>query len=168
MTMTAARPTTTTALPTTTLSPPRLLALLENYAARLSYVAPPHDPTQRGYSLLELSEDLEIWAIHWPTDQGLELHDHGGSTGALVVIEGCLYEHVPAGAGTLRQRRLESGEGVAFGPTYVHDVVNRCEAPAISLHAYSPPMATMTFYRTEGRQLVADRTEYRSDPTWNP
>jgi hypothetical protein len=118
--------------------------------------------------LLELSDELEIWAIHWPTDQGLELHDHGGSSGALVVVEGSLDEHVPDRAGRMTCRSISAGSGAAFGPNYVHDVVNRSAAPATSVHAYSPPMASMTFYRTEGRQLVADRTEYRADPAWAP
>jgi hypothetical protein len=50
----------------------------------------------------------------------------------------------------------------------VHDVVNFQAAPATSVHAYSPPMASMTFYRHEERGLVVDRAEYRADPSWAP
>jgi len=162
--------TLTQALPKTTLSPLGLLAYLQDYVECVGPVVPRADPTSvtRGYSLLELSDDLEIWAIHWPTDQGLELHDHGGSTGALVVMEGNLDEHVVGNDGQLTRRRVTTGSGVAFGPDYVHDVVNLAAAPATSIHAYSPPMAAMTFYRTEGRRLVADRTEFRTDPSWAP
>ncbi len=61
-----------------------------------------------------------------------------------------------------------AGGGAAFGPTYVHDVVNSDDAPATSVHAYSPPMASMTFYRQAGRELLVDRAEYRADPAWAP
>jgi hypothetical protein len=173
MTLTQETPTReriTQALPTTTLSPLSLLDLLQEYATETAGLISPVDPglTERSYELLELSEDLEIWAIHWPKDRGLELHDHGGSTGALWVIEGSLDEHYIATDGLLARRSIVTGGGAAFGATYVHDVVNSHDAPATSLHAYSPPMPSMTFYRQEGARLLVDRAEYRADPTWAP
>jgi hypothetical protein len=162
--------TITQAMPKTTLSPGSLLVLLGDYVGRTTTCLPLADPgrTARTYDLLELSDDLEIWAIHWPKDQGLELHDHGGSSGALWVVEGSLSEHVVAADGRLERRVLSAGLGSAFGPTHVHDVINRHAAPATSIHAYSPPMSSMTFYRAHGTRLVADRTEYRADPSWAP
>jgi hypothetical protein len=118
--------------------------------------------------LLELTDELEIWAIHWPQGKGLELHDHGGSVGALWVVEGTLEEHYVRPERTLGRRTIVAGGGAAFGPHYVHDVVNAQAAPATSVHAYSPPMESMTFYRQEPHGLVAERAEYRSDPTWAP
>ena len=162
--------TITQALPRPSLSPLGLLDLLGQYVRELD----PHLPragaglAERSYELLELSDDLEIWAIHWPKDQGLQLHDHGGSTGALWVLEGSLDEHYVAPTGGLARRSITVGDGAAFDPTYVHDVVNSHTAPATSVHAYSPPMASMTFYRHDGARLVADRAEYRADPAWAP
>jgi hypothetical protein len=157
-------------LPAWTMSAPTLLNFLEDYvgetADRLPLAAP--DLSERAYELLELSDDLEIWAIHWPKDQGLELHDHGGSTGALWVLQGSLHEHFVSLDGTLARRDLGAGDGAAFGPTYIHDVVNRCDEPATTVHAYSPPMSSMTFYRHEGARLVVERAEYRADPAWAP
>jgi hypothetical protein len=124
--------------------------------------------TERSYELLELSDDLEIWAIHWPKDQGLELHDHGGSSGALWVVAGSLQEHYVSEVGDLARRHHPVGGGAAFGPSYVHDIVNASDIPATSVHAYSPPMASMTFYRHEGSGLMVDRAEYRADPSWAP
>ncbi len=127
----------------------------------------------RRYELLELSDDFEIWAIHWPADQGLELHDHGGSTGALWVVEGSLDEHGVVFSDNrngpqLHRREIRRGQGIAFGPSHIHDVVNRHCSPATSIHAYSPPMASMTFYRAHPSGLVSDRTEFRADPAWAP
>ena len=47
-------------------------------------------------------------------------------------------------------------------------MVNAQAAPATSVHAYSPPMESMTFYRQEPHGLVVERAEYRADPTWAP
>jgi hypothetical protein len=158
------------AMPKTTLSPASLLALLGDYVDCHRTTLPLADPaqTERSYALLELSDDLEIWAIHWPHGQGLELHDHGGSSGGLWVVEGSLSEHGIGADGVLERRTLSVGAGSAFGPTHVHDVVNRHAAPATSVHVYSPPMPSMTFYRAHGTRLVTERTEYRDDPAWAP
>jgi hypothetical protein len=168
---------TTQTLPETTRSPDSLLRLLAAYVRSSSCTGglPLADPGQtvRTYDLLELSDDLEIWALHWPADQGLELHDHGGSTGALWVVEGRLDEHAVERSETGDQTRLhrseiKSGQGRAFGPSHIHNVVNRHRTAATSIHAYAPPMASMTFYRAEKSGLVADRTEFRAEPSWAP
>jgi hypothetical protein len=152
------------------LGPLELLDLLQDYVAETAELLPVAEPglTARRYELLELTDDLEIWAIHWPQGQGLELHDHGGSVGALWVLAGSLEEHYVRSDGTMARRGLVRGGGAAFGPTYIHDVVNSEVAPATSVHAYSPPMASMTFFRSDGNGLVADRAEYRADPSWAP
>jgi hypothetical protein len=147
-----------------------LLGLVQHYVESLADVLPraSHDLSARSYELLELTDDLEIWAIHWPRDQGLELHDHGGSSGALWVVDGALEEHSVGRGGGLIHRTLEVGGGSAFGPSHIHDVVNTGDVPATSVHVYSPPMASMTFYRQEGSGLVVERAEYRADPAWAP
>jgi Cysteine dioxygenase type I len=152
------------------LSPLALLDLLQTYVGETAEFLPRAQAglTERSYELLELTDDLEIWAIHWPQGQGLELHDHGGSAGALWVVEGSLQEHFVQPERTLGCRTIVSGGGAAFGPTYIHDVVNADPVPATSVHAYSPPMASMTFYRPEGHGLAVERAEYRADPSWAP
>jgi predicted metal-dependent enzyme (double-stranded beta helix superfamily) len=155
------------------LGPLALLDLLQDYVKEtgdLVLQSAQHDPTQRTYELLELNDTMEIWAIHWPKDVRLELHDHGGSSGALWVIGGSLQEAFLERDGSLARRGIVVGGGVAFGPSYVHDVVNVSPTPATSVHVYSPPMASMTFYRQcqDGRGLRVDRAEYRADPAWAP
>jgi hypothetical protein len=161
-------------------SPLDLLELVRAYVAEMADLlptaapapeatAPPADGADgRTYELLELTDELEIWAIHWPKDRGLELHDHGGSSGAMWVVSGALEEHSIADQAGLVHRRIGVGSGTAFGPTYIHDVVNAHDAPATSVHVYSPPMASMTFYRQAGDGLRVERAEYRADPTWAP
>ena len=150
--------------------PLALLDAVQAYVTEMAGLLPLADPTltERSYELLELTDELEIWAIHWPRGQRLELHDHGGSVGALWVVAGTLEEHYIGAGGAVARRTLASGGGAAFGRTYIHDVVNTDAAPATSVHAYSPPMASMTFYRQEADRLIVDRAEYRADPSWAP
>jgi len=46
------------------------------------------------------------------------------------------------------------GKPHAFGPDYTHDVRNVSLAPAISIHAYSPPLSEMNEYELDGSRLV--------------
>jgi hypothetical protein len=152
------------------LGPLALLDALQAYVTETNGLLPVADPNliERQYELLELTDELEIWAIHWPQGQRLELHDHGGSVGALWVVSGSLEEHYIEDQGAVARRSLVTDGGAAFGTAYIHDVVNAQPNPATSVHAYSPPMESMTFYRQEAQGLVVDRTEYRDDPSWAP
>ena len=122
----------------------------------------------RAYELLELFDHFEIWVIHWPSDGLLQLHDHGGSSGALYVVSGSLDEGAVSGANTYERRSIGAGQGTSFGPRHVHDVVNPGPDVATSVHVYSPPMEKMTFFTLGAEGLVPDRTDYRADPTWAP
>ena len=124
------------------------------------------DTTRRWYVPLLEDHDFEAWLLGWPVGEGLELHDHGSSFGALVVVEGTLLEtYVQASdwvrpGGRLRHRRLPEGALVTFGPDYIHDVVNGGASQALSIHVYSPRLRSMTFYENRpGRGLAAVRTE---------
>jgi hypothetical protein len=152
------------------LGPVALLDLLQDYVAETASFLPLARPDldERRYDLLESADDFEIWAIHWPQGQGLELHDHGGAAGALWVVEGSLEEHYIGADANVGRRSIGAGAGAAFGPSYVHDVLNVETTPATSIHAYSPALESMTFYRRDGRGLRVDRAEYRSDSSWAP
>ena len=126
----------------------------------------------RVYELIELTDDVEVWVIHWPSGGHLQLHDHGGSTGAFWVVSGSLeelYISSRRSASRAGRRRHPAGGGAGFGGEYVHDVRSVGLAPTTSVHAYSPPMPGMTYYRLPSAGgLAAERTEYRSDPSWAP
>jgi predicted metal-dependent enzyme (double-stranded beta helix superfamily) len=121
---------------------------------------------ERWYVPLLQDDVFEAWLLGWPSGGGIELHDHGTSSGALVVVEGALLETyigasdwVRAG-GRLRHRRLPEGALISFGPDHIHDVVNGGAGQALSIHAYSPRLRSMTFYENRPeRGLAAVRTE---------
>ncbi len=136
--------------------PSELLEVVSNYQ---EVPLPPSDLRTRCYQLLERSEDLEVWAIHWPVGGRLELHDHGRSAGAFWVNRGVLVESSLGRNGSLTRRHVLESTGVAFGPEYIHDVVNKGPGTVTSVHAYSPPMEEMTFFALRPAGLVATRTE---------
>ena len=107
-----------------------------------------HDPDERHFARLVRTDEYEAWLLTWTSDQGVELHDHGGSSGVVLVLEGELVEHATevASAAPLRETRWPRGSAHAFGPGHVHDLRNAGDAPATSIHVYSPPLSTMTFY----------------------
>jgi rhodanese-related sulfurtransferase len=105
---------------------------------------------RRWYERLHHGPDYDIWVISWLPGQSTGFHDHGASSGALVVATGILEEHRPGEP----IRVIHPGKPRAFGPDYAHDVRNVSLAPAISIHAYSPPLSDMNEYELDGSRLV--------------
>jgi rhodanese-related sulfurtransferase/predicted metal-dependent enzyme (double-stranded beta helix superfamily) len=105
---------------------------------------------RRWYERMYLSADYDIWVISWLPGQSTGYHDHGASSGAFVVATGILEEHRPGE----RTRVIHPGQLRAFGPEYAHDVRNESLAPAISIHAYSPPLTDMNEFELDGSELV--------------
>lgn len=125
-----------------------------------------HDPEQRWYARLHLARNVEVWLIGWEQGQDTQFHDHGGSSGAFAVVQGRLaeeYGHIERWHG-VRQRTHRTGTVRSFGPAYVHNLGNVLPEPATSVHAYSPPLATMTYYRTDPQRLVPYRTAITAAP----
>ncbi|OBI76236.1 cysteine dioxygenase family protein [Mycobacterium sp. E740] len=128
-------------------------------------------PDERWFTRLHGDDELDIWLISWVPDRSTELHDHGGSLGALTVVSGALRETRWDG-GALRQRRLSAGDQAAFPLGWVHDVVwaperdsSAAVAPALSVHAYSPPLTAMSYYDvTDRKTLRRNRTELTDAP----
>ena len=111
-----------------------------------------HLPGDRRPVRLLATERYEAWVIGWTPGQAVDLHDHGEAVGALTVVEGCLDELVLR-VGGLRRRSLPQGITVRLPAGLVHDVVAPGDGPATSVHVYSPPLRTMTFYAPDGRPL---------------
>jgi rhodanese-related sulfurtransferase/mannose-6-phosphate isomerase-like protein (cupin superfamily) len=105
---------------------------------------------QRWYERLYQGPDHDIWVISWLPGQSTGFHDHGESSGAFIVATGILEEHRPGEQPLV----IPPGKLRAFGPSYTHDVHNVSRAPAVSIHAYSPPLREMNEYELDGSQLI--------------
>jgi mannose-6-phosphate isomerase-like protein (cupin superfamily) len=108
----------------------------------------------RWWTRLHGDDALDVWLLTWLADQSTDLHDHGASAAAFTVIEGTLSEVRVAGL-TERASVAPAGCTVTVEPGVVHDVRNPTGRPAISIHAYSPPLRQMTYYRQESSGRLA-------------
>lgn len=115
---------------------------------------------ERWYHRLQRGENHEVWLLSWLPGQRTGFHDHCGSSGAFAVVQGELREWTPA-AGRPRpvSAAFPAGRARSFGPRYVHEVVNESAAPAVSIHAYSPPLAGMRRYELTRSGLVLAAVE---------
>ncbi|OBJ50580.1 cysteine dioxygenase [Mycobacterium sp. 1423905.2] len=132
---------------------------------------------ERWFTRIHGDDELDIWLISWVPGRATELHDHGGSIGALTVLSGSLNEYRWDGRG-LRRRRLDAGDQAGFPLGWVHDVVwapqpvpepvRRAQSglgPTLSVHAYSPPLTAMSYYEVTPRNtLRRQRTELTDQP----
>jgi hypothetical protein len=155
---------------------PDLLHETDRYAddvlsGRYDHLLPDAPTSDRWFTRLYGEDELDIWLISWVPDRSTELHDHGGSLGALTVVSGALRETRWDGE-ALRRRRLRAGDQAAFPLGWVHDVVWTPErdlsvpvTPTLSVHAYSPPLTAMSYYEvTERKTLRRKRTELTDAP----
>jgi hypothetical protein len=126
---------------------------------------------ERWFTRLHSDDELDVWLISWVPDHPTELHDHSGSLGALTLLSGDLQEFRWEGDG-LRSRRLHAGDQAAFPLGWVHDVSwappeagGAPPAPALSVHAYSPPLTAMSYYEVTRRNTLRRvRTKLTDSP----
>src|SRR3954467_7296878 len=82
-------------------------------------------------------------------DHDTGFHDHDVSSGAVHVAAGTLRdERLTLGAAT-QARNYRQGESFDFGPSDIHRMSHAGGGPAISIHAYSPPLQRMGAYVVE-------------------
>jgi cysteine dioxygenase type I len=126
----------------------------------------------RWFVRLHGDDEFDIWLISWVPGHATELHDHGGSLGALTLLSGSLDEFRWDGT-QLRRRRLDFGDQAGFPLGWVHDVVwapsgaahSARPGPTLSVHAYSPPLTVMSYYEVTGHAtLRRRRTELTQQP----
>jgi len=131
----------------------------------------------RWFTRLHGDDELDIWLISWVPGHRTELHDHGGSLGALTLLSGSVDEFRWDGE-RLRRRRLDAGDQAGFPLGWVHDVLwastataapvtsaVEIQGPTLSVHAYSPPLTVMSYYEVTGQHtLRRKRTDLTDQP----
>jgi cysteine dioxygenase type I len=109
-----------------------------------------HHPEQRIYRELLHDDHLAVWLICWLEGHDTGFHDHDGSAGAVVVAEGELREERLRIGAPPEARAFGPGDLFDFGPSDIHRVLHAGRGgPAVSVHAYSPPLRRMGSYVVE-------------------
>jgi predicted metal-dependent enzyme (double-stranded beta helix superfamily) len=125
--------------------------LVERIAARPDLWRPlvVVDRDRRRYELLYEDERVDIWVLSWMPGQRTGFHDHDRSAVGLVCVRGELIEGSLA-IGVDPESTLMT-EGVVHGGHggYIHAVAHQRGEPAVSIHAYSPPLIQVGQYRVD-------------------
>lgn len=104
-------------------------------------------------------DELEVKLLTWLPGQSTGLHDHGGSTGCFMVLEGYICETLVEPTGCVLELQHAPGDIGSFNVDIVHDIRNESAFSAITLHAYRPAITKSTHYRLEDGILVAGETQ---------
>jgi hypothetical protein len=128
-----------------------------------------HDTSKRTYRQLFRDDHTDIWLLCWSYDHDTGFHDHDLSAGAVAVVSGSVREERlvlgrPVDAPI--SRTAATGESFQFGASDIHRVLHASGSPAVTIHAYSPPLVRMGSYTVEPngqlqRHSVSYETELR-------
>jgi hypothetical protein len=105
-----------------------------------------HRADARTYEQLHRDDNVGIWLICWMNDHDTGFHDHDLSAGALAVAAGSVREERLRLGGPPASRTLTHGQSVSFSAADIHRVSHAGEVPAVTVHAYSPPLWRMGSY----------------------
>ena len=105
-----------------------------------------HRADARTYEQLHRDDHVEVWLICWMNDHDTGFHDHDLSAGALSVARGAVREERLVLGGPPAARTLKTGQSLTFAASDIHRVSHEGAVPAVTLHAYSPPLWRMGAY----------------------
>ena len=122
----------------------------------------------RVYEQIWDDEDVNAWLICWSQDQDTGFHDHDDSGAGIAVVSGRVREDRLTLAGGTRSRELGPGQTFTVAPVAIHRVLHAGQGPAVTIHAYSPPLRRTGAYRVgpEGeleREAQAVEVELRAE-----
>lgn len=104
------------------------------------------EPERRWWARLALTWGVELWLLSWLPGQGTRPHDHGGASGSFTVVSGALDETYRYPRRPARHAERATGATIGFGAGHAHQVRNTGDSPAVSVHAYSPPLVPTREY----------------------
>jgi mannose-6-phosphate isomerase-like protein (cupin superfamily) len=128
-----------------------------------------HACDERVYEQIWDDEDVNAWVICWSEDQDTGFHDHDESGAAVAVIEGSVREDRLALGSAPRTRQLGAGQTFTVPAVAIHRVLHAGQGPAVTIHAYSPPLTRTGAYRIgeDGsleREALPFEAELRAEP----
>jgi predicted metal-dependent enzyme (double-stranded beta helix superfamily) len=124
-----------------------LLGLVRSLAARAARAGEaPDGPRQEE---LMCTEHVSVWLVRWDQDHDTGFHDHDLSAGAVAVVEGQVLEERLTLGGPTRSRIASPGDCFTVSTADIHRISHVSGAPAVTIHAYSPPLRRMGRYEIE-------------------
>jgi quercetin dioxygenase-like cupin family protein len=105
-----------------------------------------HDASQRTYQLIWEDPDVNAWVLCWSDDHDTGFHDHDVSAAAITVIDGHVREDRLRLDRSAREVVYGVGETFTVPANAIHRVLHAGRGPAVTIHAYSPPLKRMGAY----------------------
>ena len=122
------------------------------------------DQDERVYALIWEDADVNAWVICWTEDQDTGYHDHDRSAAAITIIEGHVLEERLCLGGDARGAVHGPGTTINLAPSAIHRVLHAGDGPAVSIHAYSPPLTRTGAYRvTDDGRLEREPQDAREE-----
>ena len=123
----------------------------------------------RVYQQIWDDELVNAWLICWSEDQDTGFHDHDCSDAAIRVIDGQIREDRLRLGSDPQSRVIAAGRTVVVPSVAIHRVLHAGTGPAVTIHAYSPPLTRTGAYRIgpEGeleRTSVSYEEELKAEP----
>jgi quercetin dioxygenase-like cupin family protein len=127
-----------------------------------------HGDEVRVFELIWDDEDVNAWVICWSEDQDTGFHDHDVSAAAIAVLDGEVREERLRIGRPSRARTIAAGSVFSVPPVAIHRVLHAGTGPAVTIHAYSPPLTRTGAYRlgADGelqRELLSIEEELRAE-----
>jgi predicted metal-dependent enzyme (double-stranded beta helix superfamily) len=105
-----------------------------------------HDPGERVYEELVRDNHLAVWLICWMEHHDTGFHDHDRSAGAVAVAQGAVIEDRLRLGQPPSSQTVGAGRAFSFAASDIHRVRHGGAVPAVTIHAYSPPLWRMGAY----------------------
>jgi predicted metal-dependent enzyme (double-stranded beta helix superfamily) len=123
-----------------------------------------HDPGERVYEELLRDNHLAVWLICWMEDHDTGFHDHDRSAGAVAVAQGAVIEDRLRLGQPPSSRTFGAGRAFSFAASDIHRVRHGGAGPAVTIHAYSPPLWRMGAYEVRpGGELRRHSISYAEE-----
>jgi mannose-6-phosphate isomerase-like protein (cupin superfamily) len=106
-----------------------------------------HSDDARVYEQIWDDDDVNAWVICWSEDQDTGFHDHDESAAGIAVIAGAVREERLRFSSPPSARVVGPGETFTVPREAIHRVLHTGDGPAITIHAYSPPLNRTGTYR---------------------
>ncbi len=101
---------------------------------------------ERAFEQLWRDDHVDVWVITWTNDHDTGFHDHDISSGAICVIDGAIKHERLVIGGEPSVVIYGPGDSFCFDASEVHRMSHWGDVPAVTIHAYSPPLWRMGQY----------------------
>lgn len=118
------------------------------------------DPSKPyGRRVLFQNDDLEVMVASWTRGVSCAPHDHGGSSGAVRVLQGrsrhLVWSLVDGALQVVKEEIVEAGGVMVCGPDMVHSMGDDGAAePLVTLHVYTKSVDHMVVYDLDASETL--------------